>query len=155
MTRKRYRLILLGAILLTGLLALSETPAQPPQQDYNTHAGMMGGMMHGGMMNGGMMNRAPADGQSDGSAGAALFESHCASCHRGGGNVIVPLLPLKGSKKLADFETFLAFIRHPRMPDGSLGAMPAFGQSSLSDEQARQLYRYLLAEERDAADSNR
>lgn len=112
-------------------------------------------MMHGGTMGRGMMNNAPAPRSGDGTAGAELFESHCASCHRGGGNVVVPLLPLEGSKKLADFQSFLAFIRDPRMPDGSVGAMPSFGESSLSDEQARLLYKYLLAEEGDAADPAR
>jgi len=146
MVRKTYRPSLLAALLLTALFAVSNVPAQPPGEAGGMHPGMMGGMMGGGMMNG-----APTTRSGNGSAGAELFESHCASCHRGGENVVVPLLPLKGSKKLADFETFLSFVRDPRMPDGSVGAMPAFGQSSLSDEQARMLYRYLLANEGDAA----
>jgi mono/diheme cytochrome c family protein len=78
-----------------------------------------------------------------GSAGARIFADSCAGCHPDGGNVIVPDLPLKGSRVLANFRTFIAFLRHPKMPDGSQGAMPSFPRSQISDRQARRLYHYI------------
>jgi mono/diheme cytochrome c family protein len=103
-------------------------------------------MMGGGMMGGGMMN----EGQSGESSpktipGAAIFRDNCASCHPNGGNVVTPGLPLKGSSKLADFNTFLNFIRHPKMPDGSMGLMPAFSKSKISDRQPRNRYQFMTA----------
>ncbi len=77
------------------------------------------------------------------SGGAKIFADRCASCHPDGGNVIVPDLPLKGSRVLEKFRTFIAFIRHPKMPDGTQGAMPSFSKSLITDRQARQLYHYI------------
>ena len=37
---------------------------------------------------------------------------------------------------LADFKTFLYFIRNPEMPDESKGSMAAFTKSKISDRQA-------------------
>ena len=76
-------------------------------------------------------------------AGPRLFAANCASCHPNGGNVIDASLPLKSSKRLADLATFTAFVRSPRMPDGSAGSMPAFPADQLGDEQAGQLYTYI------------
>ena len=61
--------------------------------------------------------------------GAKIFNVNCSRCHPDGGNVVVPILPLRGSSKLADFKTFLSFIRDPKMPDGSEGVMPVFSQT--------------------------
>ena len=80
-------------------------------------------------------------------AGLKLFDNNCKSCHPKGGNIMAPDRPLRGSPKLADFETFLAFIRNPGMPDGPKGLMPAFSQTQISDSQARELYRYLISEQ--------
>ncbi|MDA8240992.1 MAG: c-type cytochrome [Nitrospiraceae bacterium] len=85
------------------------------------------------------------------SDGAKIFADRCASCHPDGGNVIVPDLPLKGSRVLGNYRTFLAFIRHPKMPDGSQGAMPPFSKSLITDRQARQLYHYITFGEGPAA----
>jgi hypothetical protein len=79
--------------------------------------------------------------------GAGIFRLNCASCHPNGGNVITPNLPLNGSRMLGDFKTFLNFIRHPKMPDGSEGAMPAFAESKISDRQAQRLYQFITAAE--------
>jgi hypothetical protein len=94
-----------------------------------------------GMMESGQPESSATPGP--GRAGAKIFADSCANCHPDGGNVIVPSLPLKGSRVLANFRTFLAFIRHPKMPDGSQGAMPAFSQSQISKSQARRLYHYI------------
>ena len=55
-------------------------------------------------------------------------------------------MPIKGSGRLSDFQTFHRFIRDPRMPDGSTGPMPSFSEKQLSDEQVKELYRYIISE---------
>jgi mono/diheme cytochrome c family protein len=77
--------------------------------------------------------------------GAEIFNFNCSRCHPNGGNIIVPNLPLSGSGKLSDFKTFLAFIRNPRMQDGSEGVMPAFPQRQISDDEAKTLYLYITS----------
>jgi mono/diheme cytochrome c family protein len=104
----------------------------------------MGGMMEGQMPGMGQGQMMGGENPSEtGGAGAKIFSEHCASCHPHGGNIIVPDLPLKGSRVLANYKTFAAFIRNPKMPDGSHGAMPSFGEEKISDEQARELYHYI------------
>jgi cytochrome c553 len=105
------------------------------------------GMMGGGMMGQGMMGSGQEEKSSQGSSGAEIFNANCRVCHQNGGNIINPNLPLRGSLKLADVNTFLAFIRNPKMPDGSRGSMPAFSQAQISDEQARELYQYSTSPE--------
>jgi Cytochrome C oxidase, cbb3-type, subunit III len=78
-------------------------------------------------------------------AGAKLFNVNCNRCHPNGGNVILPDFPLRGSSKLSDFNTFLSFIRDPKMPDGSEGVMPAFSDKQISDKQAKALYQYIVS----------
>jgi mono/diheme cytochrome c family protein len=75
--------------------------------------------------------------------GMQIFEENCSGCHPQGGNAIKPNLPLVGAPELADFQSFLAYIRNPRMPDGSKGVMPAFPEKKISQTQAEQLYQYL------------
>jgi mono/diheme cytochrome c family protein len=76
-------------------------------------------------------------------AGQRLYGSNCAACHPAGGNAIVAELPLKKSRKLASEASFVAFIRSPKMPDGSEGQMPPFPADQLSDKQAGALYSYI------------
>jgi mono/diheme cytochrome c family protein len=76
-------------------------------------------------------------------AGRKIFADNCSACHLNGGNVVVAELPLKTSKKLADLATFTAFIRSPKMPDGSAGGMPPFPADQINDEQAKDLYGYI------------
>lgn len=76
-------------------------------------------------------------------AGARVFSANCAGCHPHGGNIIKPNLPLRNAPQLAEFKSFEDFIRDPKMPDGSAGVMPAFAQSKISDQQARELYEYI------------
>jgi mono/diheme cytochrome c family protein len=76
-------------------------------------------------------------------AGQHLFTANCSACHPNGGNVIVAELPVKKSKKLASAASFTAFIRSPKMPDGSEGQMPSFPADQISDKQAAELYSYI------------
>jgi mono/diheme cytochrome c family protein len=80
------------------------------------------------------------------SAGRKIFATNCSACHPNGANVIMPNLPLKGSSKLARFETLLAFVRDPKLPDGKAGPMPAFPVSKISDKEANELYEYIMHE---------
>jgi hypothetical protein len=75
------------------------------------------------------------------SAGADVFNFHCRACHQNGGNIINPNKPIRGSQKLRDFETFLAFIRNPTSP------MPSFSQGTITDKQAKELYKYISSEQ--------
>jgi len=76
-------------------------------------------------------------------AGARLFASNCSACHPNGGNVIVAELPVKKSKMLVSPAGFTAFIRSPKMPDGSEGQMPSFPADQITDKQAGELYTYI------------
>lgn len=76
-------------------------------------------------------------------AGQRLFASNCSACHPNGTNAIVASLPLKTSAKLASESAFVAFIRSPKMPDGSEGQMPPFPADQLSDKEAAALYSYI------------
>jgi cytochrome c6 len=75
-------------------------------------------------------------------SGEQLFKEQCASCHAHGGNILNPKKPLKGSPLLKTFEGFLSQIRKPMQP------MPPFPVSKISDQQARQLYDYILKQEK-------
>lgn len=77
-------------------------------------------------------------------AGKKIFEKDCQVCHPAGGNAIMPQHPLRGTGELADLTTFLAYLRDPRLPDGSKGPMPAFPPEQISEEQASELYQYLV-----------
>ncbi len=80
-----------------------------------------------------------------GTAGEKIFNLNCNRCHPNGGNVILSDLPLRGSSKLADFTTFLSYIRDPKMPDGSEGVMPVFPKKQISDQEAQTLYQYITS----------
>jgi uncharacterized membrane protein len=67
------------------------------------------------------------------SNGHRIYATNCSACHPNGGNVIMPALPLKGSSKLTDSGTFLAYVRDPKFSDGKAGSMPAFPASKISD----------------------
>jgi mono/diheme cytochrome c family protein len=78
--------------------------------------------------------------------GEKIFKNSCRVCHVNGGNVIDPRFPLRGSQKLTDFKTFLSYIRNPKMPDGSSGAMPPFSESQISQKDADNLYQYFVSQ---------
>jgi uncharacterized membrane protein len=77
-------------------------------------------------------------------AGAKVFSANCQGCHPHGGNILKPNLPLRNAPQLAEFNSFVGFIRDPKPPDGSRGAMPAFPPEKISDRQARELYKYVV-----------
>ncbi|MDY0219511.1 MAG: c-type cytochrome [Desulfobacterium sp.] len=80
------------------------------------------------------------------STGRKIFATNCSVCHPNGTNVIMPDLPLKESSKLARFETFFAFVRDPKLPDGKAGPMPAFPPWMISDDGAEELYEFIIHE---------
>jgi mono/diheme cytochrome c family protein len=71
-------------------------------------------------------------------AGERIFLANCSACHPQGGNVIKPQMPIHGSTRLKDLKTFIKWIRHPDPP------MPVFDQSQISDQQADELYQYIV-----------
>ncbi|MEQ1621665.1 MAG: DUF2231 domain-containing protein [Methylococcales bacterium] len=76
--------------------------------------------------------------------GRQVFISHCSGCHANGGNILYPHLPLRTAPQLLSYEGFIAFVRYPTLPDGSKGPMPNFTEQTLSDQQARELYNYIV-----------
>jgi uncharacterized membrane protein len=78
--------------------------------------------------------------------GEKLFKANCSACHPTGKNAIIPNLPIVGSDKLASFDTFLAFVRNPKLPNGKSGPMPPIIPSKLSDKQLNELYGYIINE---------
>jgi uncharacterized membrane protein len=70
--------------------------------------------------------------------GAQVFAANCHMCHAGGGNKLKPAKPLRGSPDLKDLKTFIAEIRHPKAP------MPVFPEAQLSDQDAKELYDYIV-----------
>jgi len=76
--------------------------------------------------------------------GRHVFVSRCSGCHANGGNILYPNLPLRTAPQLASYEEFIAFVRDPKLPNGSKGPMPVFTQHDLSDQQAHALYEYII-----------
>ena len=76
--------------------------------------------------------------------GEKVFDNNCTGCHAHGGNVIAPNLPLAHASQLGNFGEFEQFIRNPKMPNGTVGDMPAFTASKISDEEAKALYDYIV-----------
>jgi uncharacterized membrane protein len=109
------------------------------------------GYFGGGLVYGGWAARAassvgsPAVLSPSAKSGEAVFAANCASCHPDGGNVVDAKLPLKTSEKLGTRAAFTAFIRDPKMPDGTQGGMPPFSAGDLGDVQAGDLYAYVAA----------
>jgi uncharacterized membrane protein len=71
-------------------------------------------------------------------AGEQIFLASCSGCHPHGGNVIKPTVPVINAPKMRDLKTFVAYLRHPIAP------MPAFNASQISDQQAEELYQYIV-----------
>ena len=72
------------------------------------------------------------------------FKKLCIACHPGGGNSFKAQFPLRSAPQLIDFKTFLAYIRNPKARDGSQTIMPSFPASKLSEQQAREIYEYVI-----------
>jgi uncharacterized membrane protein len=71
-------------------------------------------------------------------AGSKIFDAHCNACHANRGNKIKPDKPLKNSPDLVNVNTFIAQIRHPEAP------MPALPPAQISDQEAKELYDYII-----------
>ena len=127
---------LLGTLTCIVILSFSTIAYSQGQHMMDTQE-----MTGPGMMNTGQGERYQLS--QEGPQGESIFFNNCVRCHPQGGNIIEPNLPMKGSKKLKDFSTFLNFIRNPKMPDGSRGVMPAFTQSNIPDQEAKELYQYI------------
>ncbi|MGR8979053.1 MAG: DUF2231 domain-containing protein [Gammaproteobacteria bacterium] len=76
-------------------------------------------------------------------AGQKLYEANCSGCHAHGGNVLAPDMPLRTAPQLQNMNEFVEYLRHPKLPDGSQGIMPAFSRDELSDQDAATLYDYI------------
>ena len=72
------------------------------------------------------------------------FDKACKACHPGGGNTFNANLPLKSAPQLADFNTFLTYVRSPKARDGSQTIMPPFPADKLSDQQVKEIYQYVV-----------
>ena len=72
------------------------------------------------------------------------FNKYCSACHPKGGNKFKSHFPLRNAPQLANFETFLAYIRAPKARDGSLTIMMQFPAKILSEEEAREIYQYIV-----------
>ncbi len=109
---------------------------------------MMGPMMMCpmGQMTPGQMTQAKAPPEYQ--AGERIYAANCASCHAHGGNTITPGLPVVGSPQLKDFNTFLAFNRNPQRPTGNPTGpkrmMPAVSEKRITDQQMKEIYRYIV-----------
>jgi uncharacterized membrane protein len=77
------------------------------------------------------------------------FNKSCSACHPGGGNSFKANLPLKTAPQLADFSTFLSYLRNPKAREGSQTIMPPFPAVKLSEQEAREIYRYVAQVLRD------
>ena len=156
----KYKMILASAVLVllaAGIIVGSELKVRtaPMMVIYALAVvgvvglGWFGGkLVYGGFSPAQQAAPAAAAAASTGSAPAApagqrLFAANCASCHPNGGNAIVAELPLKKSKMLATAATLTAFVRSPKMPDGSEGQMPPFPPDQISDRQVGDLYSYI------------
>lgn len=102
------------------------------------------GYFGGELVFGGRNNTHTHNTEQNYQAGETVFTSNCSGCHINGGNIIRPDLPLHSSKKLQNFDSFIAFIRDPKLPDGSKGPMPDFSAAKLTEQQARDLYDYVI-----------
>jgi len=102
-----------------------------------------GSLVYGGWARGSRGGVTAASTPAANPAGEKLFAENCAACHEGGGNVADSRYPLKKSRHLGSLADFTAFVRAPKMPDGTEGAMPAFPNDQLSDSQLKDLHQYV------------
>ena len=72
------------------------------------------------------------------------FKKTCSACHPGGGNTFKAHLPLKSAPQLADFKSFLAYIRDPKARDGTQTIMPPFPADKLPEQEAMDIYQYIV-----------
>jgi uncharacterized membrane protein len=143
----KIKLILAGALLILlsiGFIVTRKSKANPIASltifslSFFTVVAL--GYYGGQLVFGGWTPTAPKEFQ----IGARIFKGNCSGCHPHGGNIITTNLPLNIAPQLADFDTFRSFVRHPEMPNGSRGEMPDFPPTKISDQQAQELYQYVV-----------
>jgi mono/diheme cytochrome c family protein len=76
-------------------------------------------------------------------AGETIYIKNCGACHPYGGNIVNAKLSVTGAPELIDPGIFLAYLRDPKQPKGSIALMPIVPRDKVSDEQARQLFDYI------------
>jgi mono/diheme cytochrome c family protein len=76
--------------------------------------------------------------------GEKLFRANCSGCHPYGGNIVDPKAELRGSDELKDLQTFIRWIRDPRLDNGAKGPMPPFLPGRVSDAQSKELLGYII-----------
>jgi len=81
--------------------------------------------------------------------GQQVYIRYCNACHPHDGNTAAPALPILGSSKLSDLATFDGQLRNPTVANGKKGMMPVFAPSKISDKQAKALYKYIKALEKE------
>ncbi len=143
----KIKLILAGVLLVLltiGLIVTRKSAARPIASlsiySLSFFTAVALGYYGGQLVFGGWIPEAPKELQT----GARIFKGNCSGCHPHGGNIFATNLPLNLAPQLANFDTFLTFIRHPKMPDGSPGEMPDFPTTRISEPQARELYQYIV-----------
>ena len=110
-----------------------------------TALGYFGGeLVYGGRVPGKVSDATTLATDADIEAGATLYNQTCSACHPNGGNSIKQNLPLKTAPQLVTFDTFLAYIRSPKVRDGSMTIMPPFPAEKLSGEDAEKIYQYII-----------
>ena len=134
--------ILLSLGLLLILSGKSESRALPVIYALGTVTVVALGYFGGHMVYSGRTRATPQEFH----AGMVIYDAKCSACHPNGGNAIIPSYPIKGSQYLETQDKFIAFIRNPRLTDGSKGPMQTFPPSYISDQQGRELYRFLIHE---------
>jgi len=76
-------------------------------------------------------------------AGEKIFMKNCSACHPYGGNVVNPKIFLIGGPELIGPGIFLAYLRDPKQPKGSIALMPIIPATKVTDAQAKQLFDYI------------
>jgi uncharacterized membrane protein len=140
------KLVLAATLLVLLIIGIVLARRQPPRS-----IGLIGvyglafanvvalGYFGGHLVFGGNAPPAPKQYQ----AGREVFRV-CSGCHAHGGNIIAPNLPLRNAPQLEKFSDFLEFLRDPKLPSGATGPMPPFSTHRISEQQARELYDYIV-----------
>ena len=68
--------------------------------------------------------------------GEHIFQQQCAGCHRGGGNLVNPKVPLAGSSKLSTEALFHDYLRNPT------GHMPYYKNLDVDQAALKSLFEY-------------
>ena len=75
--------------------------------------------------------------------GQKIYMKNCVACHPSGGNIVNAKLSVLGAPQLIDSRIFLAYLRDPKQPKGSIAIMPIVPATTVSDDQAQKLFEYI------------